>query len=336
MINLISVIIPSYNSEKTIDKTIKALLKQNYPKKNYEIIVVDDESTDNTEQVVKKFKYVKFFKQKHEGPAAARNLGAKISKGDIILFTDSDCILDKNWIKNMVEPFKDKNVAGVSGTYKTLNKKSLLARFIGYDIQFKHEHMKKEKSIDFVGTFSAGYKKSIFQEEKGFNTSFPIASGEDPELSYRIAKKHKIVFQPSAFVWHPHPDNLKIFLTQKFWRAYWRYLMYDRHRKKMFGDSYTPFSSLMSIWIQVFLIIFIAFLIPISFFVPTLFEFLSLLILFTIFVPNLHFILWMLKRDKSVALSSPFIFLLRNIAFALGSLAGGINYFVRKYSGDMV
>lgn len=330
MIYLISVIVPSYNSEKTIDKTIEALLKQNYPKKNYEIIVVDDGSTDNTERVVKKFEHVKFFKQKHKGPAAARNLGAKISKGNIILFTDADCIPDKNWIKNMVEPFKDKNVAGVSGTYKTSNKDSLLARFIGYDIKFKHEYMKKKKLIDFVGTFSAGYRKLIFKKELGFDTSFPMASGEDPELSYRIAKNYKIIFQPSAFVWHPHPDNLIFFLKQKFWRVYWRYLMYKKHRKKIFGDSYTPLLSLISIWIQVFLIGLIALLTILSFFIPILIKFLIPLLLFTIFVPNLYFSLWIAKYDKKVALVSPFIFFLRNVAFILGIVIGGINYLLKK------
>jgi cellulose synthase/poly-beta-1,6-N-acetylglucosamine synthase-like glycosyltransferase len=329
---MISVIIPTYNAEKTIGKCLRALLKQNYPKRKYEIIVVDDGSTDKTEQVVKKFRSVKFFKQKHRGPAAARNTGAKFSKGNIILFTDSDCVPSKDWIKHMVEPFKDRNVAGVSGTYKTLNKNSLLARFIGYDIKFKHEYMKKMKAIDFVGTFSAGYRKSVFQKEGGFDTSFPIASGEDPELSYRIAKKHKIVFQPSAFVWHPHPDNLIIFLKQKFWRVYWRYLMYSKHKEKIFGDSYTPFLSVISTLVQIFLLVLVCTFMILSFFIQIQIQLLILLLLFTIFIPNINFSLWVFKYDKKVAMVSPFIFFLRNIAFALGILVGGVNYLLKKLS----
>jgi len=327
---LISVIIPAYNSCKTIGKTIEALQRQNYPKKNYEIIVIDDGSIDKTENIVKKFKSIKFFKQKHKGPAHARNLGAKFSKGSILLFTDADCIPDKNWIKNMVKPFKDKGVVAVSGTYKTLNKNNLLARFIGYDIQFRHEYMKKRKIIDFVGTFSAAYKKSIFQKENGFDTSFPMASGEDPELSYRIAKKHKIIFQPSAFVWHPHPESLMYFLKQKFWRVYWRYLMYGKHKDKMLGDSYTPITSIISMGVQVISVGLIFLFVLLSFFVMIPIQFLLLFLLFVIIIPNINFSFWVWRRDRTVAFISPIIYFLRNIAFTLGAIAGGINYLMKK------
>jgi cellulose synthase/poly-beta-1,6-N-acetylglucosamine synthase-like glycosyltransferase len=330
VIYLISVIIPAYNSGETIHKTIEALQRQNYPKRDYEIIVVDDGSTDKTEEIVKKFKNVKFFKQKHKGPAYARNLGSKFAKGNILLFTDADCIPDKNWIKNMIKPFGDKKVVAVSGTYKTLNKNNLLARFIGYDIQFRHEYMKKKEIIDFVGTFSAAYKKSIFQKENGFDTSFPMASGEDPELSYRIAKKHKIIFQPSAFVWHPHPESLMYFLKQKFWRVYWRYLMYNKHKDKILGDSYTPITSLISMGVQVISVGLIFLFALLSFFVMIPIYFLILFLFLVIIIPNIKFSFWVWKSDRAVAFIAPIIFFLRNIAFTLGTIVGGINYLMRK------
>ena len=327
--NMISVVVPVYNSEGTIGNTVKALLKQNYPKNKYEIVLVDDGSTDKTVEVVSKFP-VKIIKLKHKGPANARNVGAKKSKGDIVLFTDADCIPDKNWIKNMVKPFKNEKVAGVSGTYKTLNRHSLLARFIGYDIQYRHEKMKKKRYIDFVGTFSAGYRKSVFLKEGGFDTTFLMSSGEDPELSYRIAKKHKIVFQPSAFVKHPHPDRLKRYLRQKFWRIYWRFFMYDRHKEKMLGDSYTPFKSLLSLYIQIFLLGLIGLTFILSFFMLIPLEFLILIILLSIFVPNIKFTVWVWKYDKNVSLIAPFFYFLRNIVYVFGGMVGGLNYFFNK------
>jgi GT2 family glycosyltransferase len=190
--------------------------------------------------------------------------------------------------------------------------------------------MKKKKTIDFVGTFSAAYKKSIFQEEGGFDTSFPMASGEDPELSYRIAKKHKIIFQPSAFVWHPHPESLMYFLKQKFWRVYWRYLMYNKHKNKMLGDSYTPITSLLSMGIQVLSVGFIFLLAILSFFIVVPIQFLFLILFLVIAIPNIQFSFWVWKYDKTITFVSPIIFFLRNIAFALGAVVGGINYLIRK------
>lgn len=144
MIHLISIIIPAYNSEKTIGKTIEALLKQDYPKKNYKITIVDDGSNDNTCSVVSKYP-VKLVKIKHSGPAKARNFGVKKSKGSIIVFTDADCVPSENWIKNMVEPFKNPEIVGVSGTYKTSNSNKFMARFSGYEIEQRHEKNEKTK-----------------------------------------------------------------------------------------------------------------------------------------------------------------------------------------------
>lgn len=321
MIYLISIIVPTYNAEKTIGKTIKALLKQNYPKKNYEIIIVDDGSTDKTVEVVSKLP-VKLIKLKHKGPANARNTGAKNSRGNIILFTDADCIPDKNWIKNMIAPFKNKEVVGVSGTYKTLNKDSLIARFLGYEIEYRHEKMKKKKYIDFIGTFSAAYKKSVFLKEGGFDTSFSMSSGEDPELSYRISKKHKLIFQPSAFVWHPHPDTLLKFLRQKFWRIYWRFLMYRKHKKKMLGDSYTSTESMISMGFQILSIGIIGLILIFSFLIHIPYYFLILFIFLSIFVPNIKFIVWVFKRDKTISIISSFLFFLRNFIFFLAFILG--------------
>jgi len=174
-----SVIIPVYNSEKTIGKCLDSLMNQT--KKPDEIIVVDDRSEDRTSGIVKIFKNVILLEKDHEGPAAARNLGAKKAKGDILLFIDSDCIADKNWVSEMVKPFKRKGTAGVQGIYET-KQKGLISRFVQLEIEDRYDRMKKFETLDFVGSYSAGYRKRIFLEFKGFDESFPIASGEDPEL----------------------------------------------------------------------------------------------------------------------------------------------------------
>jgi glycosyltransferase involved in cell wall biosynthesis len=111
----VSVIVPVYNGEKIISECLNSLKRQDFREK-YETIVVDDGSTDNTAKIVKKIKGVVLLKQNHKGPAVARNFGAKKSRGEILLFTDADCIVEKDWIKQMIEPFKKNEIIGIQGS----------------------------------------------------------------------------------------------------------------------------------------------------------------------------------------------------------------------------
>ena len=93
----VSVIVPAYNASATIGKTLEALSRQNCFQP-FEVIVVDDGSSDNTADIVHSFAAVKYFRQDNAGPASARNLGAKMAQGDYLAFTDSDCIPHEDWI----------------------------------------------------------------------------------------------------------------------------------------------------------------------------------------------------------------------------------------------
>ncbi len=316
----VSVIIPAYNAEKYIGRCLTALKNQSF--KDYEVIVVDDGSADKTSEVVKsfakKFRNIRLIKQRNSGPAVARNNGAKEAKGKIILFTDADCVPDRDWIKNMVEPFSDKTVAGVSGTYRTLNKESLIARFVGYEIEKRHERMAKLKNIDFIGTFSAAYKKDVYLKFGGFDARFKAASGEDPELSFRIAKAgYRLVFTKKAFVYHPHVDNLKAYLRQKFYRAYWRVLLYKKHPEKMAGDSYTSSGLLIATALAGFFLLslFLGFLNRIFFSISALLLLASILL-------NVDMYLFILKKEVKVGIAAIPITLLTYFAYGFGVVSG--------------
>jgi len=311
----ISVIIPAYNAEKTIGKCLKSLKNQNV-KKGYEIIVVDDGSIDRTKQVVKKFRNILLLEQKHKGPAAARNLGAKNANGKILLFTDADCFAKKDWIKEMIKPFENKEIIGVQGAYGT-KQKSIFARFAQFEIEERYDRMRKNDYIDFIGSYSAGYKKDIFLKSGGFDESFPMASGEDPALSFKLSELgYKMVFNPKAVVYHKHPDTLKKYLRQKFWRAYWRVLLYKKYPKKIKSESYTP----QTLKIQIFLTYLFSISSILVFF--GLNAIIPLLIFFVILISTLPLSYKNFRKDKMVGLFSPFIILMRSISFSLGLLYG--------------
>lgn len=337
---MISVIIPAYNSEKTIGNCIKALQSQSiknyevvdkegsaaYISQKFEIIVVDDCSSDKTADVVKLSKTVKFFKRQHKGPASARNFGAKMARGDILLFTDSDCEPEENWIAEMAAPFKDNSVVGVSGTYRTLQKE-IIARFAQYEIEERHLKM-VNKPIDFIGTFSAGYRKDIFAKFGGFDESFSTSAGEDPELSFRMAEAgHRMVFAPKAIVYHTHPNTLMKYLRQKYRNAYWRVAVYAK-RKKIFkrGHSYTPNSTLIeamcAAWFLIALFLY-------SIVSPDFYYNLLRWLLLATFVPSTALIYYISKKDIAVGVFSPFIIILRAFATALGITLGILRRLLR-------
>lgn len=315
---MISVIIPVYNSEKTISLCLDALLNQNFQEK-YEIIIVDDGSIDRSIDIIKRYKKIRLIKQKHKGPAAARNLGAKRSNGNILLFTDADCQPSINWIKEMVKPFKNPNIVGVQGRYKT-KQKDMIARFVQFEIEDRYEKMAKYRYIDFIGSYSAGYRKDVFIKEGGFDETFPIASGEDTDFSFRLSKKgYKMVFNPKAIVYHQHPDTMKRYLNQKFWRAYWRVLLYKKHKKKMFRESYTP--QILKINIVLFYLTLLS--IPFSLSLSSIFLILSILSTFKLSYK-------IFKRDKKIGIFSPFILLLRTIVFSFGLFYGFISLLFKR------
>ena len=158
---MISVIVPAYNAEKTIKGCLEALLNQDY-NGNYEIIMVDDGSTDSTADIILSYKTVRLIKQPNAGPAAARNKGASEAKGEIILFTDSDCVPERDWIRMMTEPFEqDMSVIGVKGAYRT-RQREIAARFVQFEYEDKYDKMKKDETIDFIDTYSAAFRRDIF------------------------------------------------------------------------------------------------------------------------------------------------------------------------------
>jgi GT2 family glycosyltransferase len=242
---MISVIVPAYNSESTLGRCLAALMDQiQLPD---EVIIVDDGSTDGTARLVQDFRSrtqapqtIRLIRQTNAGPAAARNAGARAAHGDILLFTDADCAPDPDWVKRMASAFTDPAVAGAKGVYQT-RQAGLVPRFVQLEYESKYARMHGQERIDFIDTYSAGYRRDVFMKAEGFDTIFTTASVEDQEFSFRLsAAGHRLVFVPDARVEHIHDESLADYVRRKFWIGYWKALVTRRHPSKLAKDSHTP------------------------------------------------------------------------------------------------
>jgi glycosyltransferase involved in cell wall biosynthesis len=145
-----SVIVPAYQAEGTIGACVRALNAQTLPRDRYEIIVVDDDSTDRTANVAREAGADRVLTVPHGGPAAARNAGVDAARGEIVLFTDADCEPSPEWLERMVAPLADPGVTGAKGTYRT-RQRALMARLVQLEYEFRYERMAPRAADRFRG-----------------------------------------------------------------------------------------------------------------------------------------------------------------------------------------
>lgn len=310
----ISVVVPAYNAERTINKTVEALLSQKI-ERSYEIIVIDDGSTDATQEILRKYP-IKLISQKNAGPSAARNVGWKAASGEIVAFTDSDCVPVPGWLEALSKHFEDSSVGGVGGTYKTENPESILAAYIAEDSRFRQSGLRRE--IEGTGTYSAAFRKKLLEHVGGFDESYRKATAEDFDLCFAIRKTgHKIIYEPEAVVGHYHKESFLKYLKSQFWHAVSRVYLYSKYKNMAKGDQYTPLYVLMQVPIS---LLFLASFVP-AFFVGGMFVvpviFMSVLVALTV-----PFVRYEMRRNPLIAVVGVFMQLVRNIVWVVGFLCG--------------
>jgi glycosyltransferase involved in cell wall biosynthesis len=209
----ISVIIPLYNKEKLIHHCLNSIYKTTYP--NFEVIVVDDASTDNSVKIAERFPCKLIKLKKNMGVGYARNIGAKNAKGDMLYFVDSDVIqVGDNLNKIVLEFEKDPKLDVLAAS---LTKDSFEKDFGPSFLALKYFYLTtyamikrglKRQKVTWLPTCSVAIKKSVFTKFGGFDTSLGKLGGEEYELGYRISKKHTIYIYRDIEVVHNRPTIL--------------------------------------------------------------------------------------------------------------------------------
>lgn len=229
---MLSVIIPTYNSAATIEKNLTAFYTQKGIGNNdFEVIIVDDSSTDNTVNLVKKFPARLVTLSKNSGPATARNLGAKEAKGETILFIDSDVILKDDALNKVKEKFSEySEIGGLIGIYaKEPANRGLFREYLALK-KYSNWFDPKQKFTSVWIVSIGAIKKDIFLEYGGFDTRYRGADVEDFELGYRISEKYKILLADDIQGYHYFSGFAKT-LGNFFRRSYqWTALYFARKK----------------------------------------------------------------------------------------------------------
>lgn len=317
---VISVIVPAYNAEATLGDCLAALQAQSLNCDRYEVIVVDDGSTDRTAEVARRYG-VRLIRQSNAGPAAARNRGAQAARGEILLFTDADCEPASDWIERMLAPFRAPEVSGAKGVYRT-RQRELVARFMQLEYEDKYVRMSRQDHIDFVDTYSAAYRRDVFLANGGFDPLFPTASVEDQEFSFRLARKgYRLVFVPRAIVYHRHDTTPGEYWRRKFGIGYWKALLLRWHPERAVRDSHTP--QVLKVQIGLVGLLSLSLLLA-PFWVVARWSALSIAALFALTAAP--FVLWVARRDPAVAAMTPLLLVWRALALGTGLVAGFLRF----------
>ena len=214
----ISVVIPTYNEEKNIEKCLLAFSKQTLPRDKFEIIIVDGDSKDRTTDIASKYAD-KVIRQVSHGVGGARNDGAFIAEGEIIATTDADCLPDENWLNNILNDFDDSRIIAVTGyldpmipdemnlveakTYKTLFWIANGLRNAGAKMGYYH----------LCGA-NAAFRRETFTKIHGYND---LAYSDDVEIAKRLKPFGKMRMNRKAEVNYSIRRIAKLGLLKYSW-----------------------------------------------------------------------------------------------------------------------
>lgn len=220
----VSVIICIYNGENILELAINSILNQEYPNNKYEIVLVDDGSTDMSSQicheliVMHKNKYPKitYVLQENGGLSSGRNTGIHYSKGQLIAFIDQDAVADQEWINTLVVPFlTQKKILVAGGMVENLNEKNWFSSFI-HKVHYKPAIL-SSKNVSIVGT-NMIFRREAFNYSRGFFNIFNHLGDETAFIShlFKKVKGMKKIFVPKAIVKHQHPESILSWLKQRY------------------------------------------------------------------------------------------------------------------------
>ncbi|MEN8106977.1 MAG: glycosyltransferase [Pseudomonadota bacterium] len=210
-----TVVIPVYNGEDTLTACLHGLQAQDFAQGQYEVIVVNDGSSDNSAAVATGLN-VRLLEQDNQGAPAARNLGLENARGDWVAFTDADCIPSRSWLSSLVNAVEAGNggtVLGAAGRTVGYNSTHQAARFVDLMGGLDAERHLSHPTFPFAPTSNVMYRRSILEQIGGFDPRYHAYDACDLHARARRAQDGPFPYVGHAIVLHRHRTS---------WKAYWK------------------------------------------------------------------------------------------------------------------
>ena len=224
----VSIVVPVRDGAETIDACLRSLLALDYPEDGHEIMVVDNGSRDATSAILARHAgRIRVLAEATRGPAAARNRGLAEARGDVVAFTDADCVVDRQWLRHLVAPLDDGGVTIVGGRILARRPCNAIERF-GVDIH-DHERAINVYAPPYAITMNWASPRLRLAAAGGFDEG--LRRGEDVDLAYRLVQAgHKIVFAPDAVVYHVNERSFAGLFREGFRHGVYSVAVLRKHR----------------------------------------------------------------------------------------------------------
>jgi len=234
----VSVVVASYNGDRTLNACLESLERLNYP--DFEVILVDDGSSDTTPQIAKNFPRVRFIRhERNRGLSVARNTGITAATGEIVAFTDSDCRADEDWLYYLVGDLLSGEFAGMGGHNLLPPDDSAVAAAVMVSPGGPAHVMLDDRQAEHIPGCNMAFFKAALLEVGGFDPIF-MKAGDDVDICWRLQQAGmKIGFSPAAFVWHYRRSNVAAYLKQQRGYGEAEALLVRKHPEyfNSFGDN---------------------------------------------------------------------------------------------------
>ncbi len=210
----VSVVVAGFNAERTLKPCLESLLRLNYP--DYEVILVDDGSTDTTRQIALLHPNVRYLRhERNLGLSVARNTGIAAATGEIVAFTDADCRADEDWLYYLVGDLLNSEFAGIGGPNLLPPEDSAVAAAVMVSPGGPAHVMLTDRQAEHIPGCNMAFFKWALTEVGGFDPLFHQA-GDDVDLCWRLQQAgYKLGFSPAGFVWHYRRSTIGEYLHQQ-------------------------------------------------------------------------------------------------------------------------